>query len=327
MNKHVKTEKNMAAERQKSKAKYLSRRPEKSVTVLSGRNTEVKNDRRRKNLTGQRFGRLVALEPTNQKEDRYIIWKCKCDCGKVCLVSTKRLCRGTITNCGCEAKQSKRNGSKAADLTGMVFGNLTALYRVENKNNRTRWHCRCSCGNEIDVTTHDLRTGHVKSCGCYRKEHAAFVDLKGKRIGQMTVIEKTEKRDRKGSVIWLCRCDCGNYCNYTADSLMHGSVVSCGCYKKKELSRQLPGRLHHIDGTCVESLLRTRLRSDNKTGYTGVTLTRDGRYVASIGFKGKRYYLGRYEKLQDAVSARKKGEEMHSEFLEWYYSTHAENDP
>ena len=32
-------------------------------------------------LTDIRFGRLIALYPTNQKKRGYIVWKCKCDCG------------------------------------------------------------------------------------------------------------------------------------------------------------------------------------------------------------------------------------------------------
>ena len=40
---------------------------------------------------------------------------------------------------------------------------------------------------------------------------------------------------------------------------------------------------------------------------------------AYISFRKKRYYLGRYQNIEDAVKARKRGEEMHDEFLEWYY--------
>lgn len=35
-----------------------------------------------KNITNQRFGRLVAIKPTNKRHNGYIIWECLCDCGK-----------------------------------------------------------------------------------------------------------------------------------------------------------------------------------------------------------------------------------------------------
>ena len=38
-----------------------------------------------------------------------------------------------------------------------------------------------------------------------------------------------------------------------------------------------------------------------------------------IGFKGKAYHLGTYDKLEDAVAARKEAEQRYfGEFLEWY---------
>ena len=36
-----------------------------------------------KDLTGQKFGLLTALEKTDKKNKTYF-WKCKCDCGNIC---------------------------------------------------------------------------------------------------------------------------------------------------------------------------------------------------------------------------------------------------
>lgn len=35
----------------------------------------------RKNLIGQRFGKLVAIRPTDRKVGTNIVWEMKCDCG------------------------------------------------------------------------------------------------------------------------------------------------------------------------------------------------------------------------------------------------------
>jgi len=32
-------------------------------------------------LTGQRFGKLVAIEPTEKRVSKSVVWKCLCDCG------------------------------------------------------------------------------------------------------------------------------------------------------------------------------------------------------------------------------------------------------
>lgn len=49
-----------------------------------------------KDITGQRFGKLVALEYVGNSQ-----WKCKCDCGTVVIVNTSHLMSGHTTSCGC----------------------------------------------------------------------------------------------------------------------------------------------------------------------------------------------------------------------------------
>ena len=81
--------------------------------------------------------------------------------------------------------------------------------------------------------------------------------------------------------------------------------------------------LQLYDGTSVtilESVARGKLLSTNKSGYRGVFQTPSGKWCAQITFKRKTYHLGTFEDIMDAVRARKRGEEMHDEFLEWYYA-------
>lgn len=59
----------------------------------------------------------------------------------------------------------------------------------------------------------------------------------------------------------------------------------------------------------------------NTSGYTGVYQhKKSGKWVAQITFRKKTYYLGAYSDIHEAVKARQRAEEMHDEFLEWYYS-------
>ena len=55
---------------------------------------------------------------------------------------------------------------KAKNLMGKKYGDLTVIKKAESKNRRTRWTCKCSCGNEKIVYTSDLQNDKVKDCGC-----------------------------------------------------------------------------------------------------------------------------------------------------------------
>lgn len=53
----------------------------------------------------------------------------------------------------------------AENIVGQHFNRLVVLRRVGYK-----WLCECKCGGEIAVATTNLKTGAVKSCGCWRRE-------------------------------------------------------------------------------------------------------------------------------------------------------------
>lgn len=64
---------------------------------------------------------------------------------------------------------------KFTDLTGRQFGRLTAIAKAESSiradgKPRTRWRCKCECGNEIVVNGDNLTRGNTVSCGCYQKD-------------------------------------------------------------------------------------------------------------------------------------------------------------
>ena len=142
-------------------------------------------------------------------------------------------------------------------------------------------------------------------------------DLTGRRFGRLTVIRQLENRNNRTR--WLCRCDCGNQTEVPASNLVNGTCKSCGCLKKENQDK-IQDRLHHIDGTCVEFLEKRKKRKDNKSGFRGVYQGKNGRYRVSIGFRGKRIYLGMYDDFENAVEARLEAEKnIYGEFLELYH--------
>lgn len=54
------------------------------------------------------------------------------------------------------------------------------------------------------------------------------INLTNKRFGSLVVIEK-HGHDKHGSVMWLCKCDCGGSAITTTSHLMSGHTKSCGC--------------------------------------------------------------------------------------------------
>lgn len=61
---------------------------------------------------------------------------------------------------------------KRINLVGQRFGRLLVIDTADSLNGRTRWKCKCDCGNECVVHGTSLKTGNTISCGCYRIENA-----------------------------------------------------------------------------------------------------------------------------------------------------------
>lgn len=57
-------------------------------------------------------------------------------------------------------------------IDGQTFGKLTVIKLLGYRENSTssHWLCECECGNTCETTVEKLRIGHVKSCGCFRRE-------------------------------------------------------------------------------------------------------------------------------------------------------------
>jgi hypothetical protein len=68
-------------------------------------------------------------------------------------------------------KPESIHGYGFVDLTGQCFERLTVIkFSGTDKNQRSRWLCKCLCGNEKIVGINSLKQGHTKSCGCLNKE-------------------------------------------------------------------------------------------------------------------------------------------------------------
>lgn len=141
-----------------------------------------------RDLTGMTFGRLRVLRRAQNSRSGKVQWEVQCSCPDktIFVVPSLRLINGETKSCGCFRKEFLSE-TKTKDLTGMTFGRLKVIRRVENgapiKNHpggSVRYECECSCPNHtrVIVLTGSLLSGKTKSCGCFRKEKVSELKKK-----------------------------------------------------------------------------------------------------------------------------------------------------
>ena len=153
----------------------------KSCGCLHKKQCKINGKKTIRDLTGQRFGRLVVKEDSGLRRGSNIMWKCVCDCGKETCVDGPSLLRGYTTSCGCFQKEdvAKRLTN---NLEGQQFGFLLVLNKSQKRTNHGNviWHCKClNCGKECEYSGNALlRERGAISCGCLRHKSKGELRIK-----------------------------------------------------------------------------------------------------------------------------------------------------
>lgn len=90
-----------------SQSRYVKRQ---KVTNCGCVKEKIKHE-----IKGKRFGKLLALEITEQRRGRNFLWKCICDCGNECLICRPDLTSGGSTTCGCSKVESLKKARAAKE--------------------------------------------------------------------------------------------------------------------------------------------------------------------------------------------------------------------
>lgn len=176
-------------------------------------------------LQGKVFGDLTVTKRGPNTSDKKAQWYCLCSCGKEVL-RTSRALRNGLTNCGCKKQTTVK------DLTEQKFGRLLVIERAGSDNNKKAlWNCLCDCGKQVVIRGSDLIAGKIKSCGCLKTEQLSK-DLSGQVFGRLRALKPTEQR-AGNSIVWLCKCECGNLFLASTNHLTTGNTQSCGCLNSK----------------------------------------------------------------------------------------------
>ena len=90
--------------------------------------------RKREDLTGQRFGRLVVISYNEEvsKQKKHSFWNCKCDCGNECVVRGCYLKSGHTTSCGCYNRDKAKEQWKDEEFRQMQS-------KLSSKRLKERW--------------------------------------------------------------------------------------------------------------------------------------------------------------------------------------------
>lgn len=73
-----------------------------------------------------------------------------------------------------------------------------------------------------------------------------MIDLTGQKFSKLKVLSYAGK-DKQGSALWLCRCECGKTKVIIGKDLRNGHTKSCGCYQKERVS--ITNRTHNQTNT------------------------------------------------------------------------------
>lgn len=219
-----------------------------------------------KDLSGKKFNMLTVIKLVGSNKKGNLLWLCKCECGGECVATSYNITHSVTKSCGC----LKKVGNRLINRVGCVFGNLTVIERVDNnEGGRTRWLCKCSCGNERIVLTDMLVSGSVVSCGC--KNKTRLIDLTGKTFGRLKVLRRAHS-NIKNIVFYECLCECGNVCVIRSQSLKNGSTQSCGCYHSEQASKNMKDVVSGVKGELHPKYRNDISPDDRKYGRYGKSL-------------------------------------------------------
>ena len=204
---------------------------------------------------------------------------------------------------------------KKIDLTDQRFGDLVILKEAPMRGINRYWLCQCDCGSKPkEVRQSHLKSGGTTSCGCSIKKGHAKKDLANQVFGKLTVIAPTEKR-KQGKIVWKCMCSCGNTDPVFVVStyLINGDTKSCGCLKDEQNYENfvIGYEKERVNGVN-KSLLKSKIRKDNKSGHKGVHFHKaTGKWYAQLSVNGVTHRSSLFKDKKSAISARLELEEKH----------------
>lgn len=229
-----------------------------------------------KDITGERFGRLVAEECVGVNKSGESLWRCKCDCGNSKIVpsgSLRQALKGKGTrSCGCWLRETGIKNAKQAAIKNKQYN------RYEFQNDYVIMYTKKNEPFYVDKEDFDK----VKQI-CWRKDKFGYIEGKIPCSGN-----SSKKR------VWLHRL--------IMDCPEGMEVDHIGGSDTLHDNRKANLRIVSHQQNCINRKLE-----NSTSGCVGVT-KHYNKWYARIAFNNKRYYLGSFTNIEDAIAARKEAE-------------------
>ena len=245
-----------------------------------------------KDLTGMTFGKLTVLEQAedyiNPSGRHFARWLCECSCEEhnQVIVNASNLKSGKTVSCGCFAieQRSKR------------FKKIASELNKKNKSKTNKYELSGDYGVGWTLNTNEEFYFDLED---YDKIKDYCWVIANDGYAKSTVHYKDkDNKDKKYTV------------------LMHRIIMNPENnkiyidHKHGEDTRNDNRKYNLRFATPSQNSMNRGLQSNNTYGTTGVYWNkRKNKWTAGITFQKKKYYLGDYDRLEDAVKARKEAEE------------------
>lgn len=126
---------------------------------------------------GTKINFLTATKFVGTKNEK-AMFEFECDCGNKIISSAISVKSGKMKSCGCQKKEAmhKKYEDVWSSFIGTKINFLTAKKFIGTKNGRAMFEFECDCGNKITSSAKDVKSGHIKSCGCIGSSYGeAFI--------------------------------------------------------------------------------------------------------------------------------------------------------
>ncbi len=248
-----------------------------------------------KDISGVEFGFITALEPTEQRHRKDVIWRCRCRCGtELELPATRLICNNTLS-CGCIRQEHLRRANKyfcGTSLTTSLRDDVTSTRSMSGYVGVTKKGSKWQA--------HITYKGKHISLGVYDKLEDA---VKARAVGKEAIMADADELLRLYEAI------------HTNDLTLPNKATAP---KRDFLCEQ---------GVVNNKQERMARRSDNTSGYTGIYF-RKNKWEVRISYNKTRYMLGRFDAFDDAIAERIKAEDFLKKdpkaFVE-FYSKHCQS--